>query len=224
MSMLPNLCISLILVLVSFLHNHYVSSLNTDKLPTNIKPNVRVNNAVLIGCAVGASLLVKRSYDGPSFSERPNLFGTHVVITGANTGLGKETAVKLAQLGASVFILCRSPDKAAAAVQDIQHRSGNKQVKFLLMNLGSRDSILKCTQELKQQIPKIDILVNNAGVMAIPQREVTSDGFESHIGVNHLGHFLLTAELFQLVRSAKQGRLCSLSFRDLSSSTNRSYS
>lgn len=120
--------------------------------------------------------------------------GKTAVITGGNTGLGKETASKLYNLGANTIILCRDSTKAQSAIDDIMRRRNSPTKKsienslsFKILDLTSLKQIEECAATLKRDLDRIDILVNNAGVMAIPSREFTSDGFEKHIGINHLG-------------------------------------
>lgn len=120
--------------------------------------------------------------------------GKTVVITGGNTGLGKETASKLYSLGANTVILCRDSIKAQNAIDDIIRRRNSltkkkieNSLSFQILDLTSLKQIEECAATLRRELDSIDVLVNNAGVMAIPTRELTSDGFEKHIGINHLG-------------------------------------
>lgn len=180
------------------------SKLNVPKvLSTNSKN-------VVIGLGSAAALTAfKIISDGPVFNEPISLLGKDVVITGGNTGLGKESAVKLASLGARVIILCRPSKKSDDAVIEIKQRSGNNDVKFIPVDLSDLSSIRKCAKEVKSELSKLDVLMNNAGVMAIPERQVTKDGFEMQMGINHLGHFALTNELLGLLKKAPNGRLVS---------------
>jgi NAD(P)-dependent dehydrogenase (short-subunit alcohol dehydrogenase family) len=141
------------------------------------------------------------------FNEAINLRDRLAVITGGNSGLGKETAIKLASLGAETIILCRNPEKADAAVAEIKARSGNDKIKAMSLDLSSLKSIKQCAEDLKGVTNKIDILVNNAGVMALPNKELTEDGFERQMGINHLGHFSLTSQIFQLLQNAPSARI-----------------
>ena len=77
----------------------------------------------------------------------------------------------------------------------------------MALDLNSLESIKKCSEELKASCDKIDILVNNAGVMAIPKKELTVDGFEKQVGINHLGHFALTGQIFSLLKKSKSARI-----------------
>ena len=182
-------------------------ALNTDKTPVKISGSFsagKVASAVSLG-ALG--LIGKVVYDGPKFTDAVSLKGKNVVITGGNTGLGKETAKKLASLGADTTILCKSLSRGNTAVDEIVKVSGNSNVRCLSMDLASLESVEKCSLLLQKQLDKIDILVNNAGVMAIPTRELTSDGFEKHLGINHIGHFALTALNWNLLKKAKASRV-----------------
>eukprot|EP00640_Fibrocapsa_japonica_P002167 CAMPEP_0113936988 /NCGR_PEP_ID=MMETSP1339-20121228/3709_1 /TAXON_ID=94617 /ORGANISM="Fibrocapsa japonica" /LENGTH=338 /DNA_ID=CAMNT_0000939583 /DNA_START=144 /DNA_END=1160 /DNA_ORIENTATION=- /assembly_acc=CAM_ASM_000762 len=143
--------------------------------------------------------------DGPEYRKKPDLSDKNVVITGGNTGLGKETAIRLAGLGANVVITCRRPDTIEAAIEDIKKASKSNKVSAMTLDLASMASIASFAKEVKSALPKIDILVNNAGVMAIPERKTTAEGFEYQLGVNHLGHFYLTSLLLDKIRKAKAG-------------------
>ena len=158
---------------------------------------------------LGALGLGKRITDGPTFKESVSLNGQTIVITGANSGLGKEAAIKLASLDAKkVIILCRNPVAAAAAITEIDERSKTKGlVSTIPLDLGDLKSIEKCVAQLKSEVGNIDVLMNNAGVMAIPTRETTEDGFERQIGINHLGHYALTLSLLKsgLIKSSSSG-------------------
>ena len=151
-------------------------------------------SALIIFFDLGGKFLL----DGPFFNDPISLAGKTAVITGGNTGLGKETASKLFNLGANTIILCRDATKAQIAIDDIILRR-NLQIKepsknsisFQILDLTSLKQIEECSASLSRNIDRIDILVNNAGVMAIPAREFTSDGFEKHIGINHLGFLLV---------------------------------
>jgi NAD(P)-dependent dehydrogenase (short-subunit alcohol dehydrogenase family) len=126
----------------------------------------------------------------------PRQDNTVAVITGANSGLGLETAWMLGKLGATVVMACRNPAKAQAAVAAIQEKAPQAKIEQLALDLGSLSSIRRAAEEAKTRFPSIGLLINNAGVMAPPTRKTTEDGFELQLGTNHFGHFAWTALLF----------------------------
>ncbi len=132
--------------------------------------------------------------------------GKVVLVTGGNTGIGKETAVQLAQKGATVAITSRSAAKGAEAAQDIQERGGVTSVPVFGLDLGSFDSIRDCAAQVLAKFDRLDVLVNNAGAMLSDQR-MTNEGFEMTVGGNHLGTFLLTSLLIDRIRQAGKGRV-----------------
>lgn len=129
-----------------------------------------------------------------------------MVITGANAGIGKETAVALAASGDRVVMLCRNPAKAAEAQMDISSRSRSTAVETIALDLADFASIRSAAAELERRVEKIDVLVNNAGLIQ-SGRATTVDGFEMTFGVNHLGHFLLTGLVRDLVVAAPAPRV-----------------
>jgi NAD(P)-dependent dehydrogenase (short-subunit alcohol dehydrogenase family) len=132
--------------------------------------------------------------------------GKVVLVTGGNTGIGKETAVQLAQKGATVAITSRSMDKGAQASADIQQRGGTTTVPVFGLDLGSFASIRDCAAAVLAKFDRLDVLVNNAGAMLSDQRQ-TQEGFEMTLGGNHLGTFLLTSLLIDRIRQTGKGRV-----------------
>lgn len=130
-----------------------------------------------------------------------SLTGKLVVITGANTGIGKAAAEDLAKRGARVIILCRSVEKGEEAAAEIKESTGG-QVEVRRLDLASLKSVRECAEALVASEDKIDILINNAGVMMCPNWK-TEDGFDMQFGTNHLGHFLLTELLMPLIRKSE---------------------
>jgi retinol dehydrogenase-12 len=123
------------------------------------------------------------------------------LVTGANTGIGRATAMELARQGLRVFVACRSAEKGKAAVDAIRAATGSDRVELLALDLGSLASVRRAADAFVATGLPLHLLINNAGVAG--QRGITSDGFELHFGTNHLGHFLLTALLRdRLVASA----------------------
>ena len=142
-----------------------------------------------------------------------DLSGRHAIVTGANTGIGKETARVLALRGASVTMACRNLDKAGAAREEILQSSraiGKDQLEVMRLDLGELAQVREFAQSFLSTPRPIHLLINNAGVM-LPDRRETSDGFEAHFGVNHLGHFLLTRLLLDRVRSSAPARIVNVS-------------
>lgn len=133
-----------------------------------------------------------------------------VLITGGNNGIGKATAIGLAKKGATVIIACRNENKGRAAVEDIKKASKNEQVDLLICDLSSFESIRKCAANFKSKYNQLDVLVNNAGLI-VDTYKTTKEGFEWQFGVNHLGHFLLTNLLIDLILAAKNPRIVNVS-------------
>jgi NAD(P)-dependent dehydrogenase (short-subunit alcohol dehydrogenase family) len=136
--------------------------------------------------------------------------GKFVVVTGANTGIGKETAVALARSGARVVITSRDAAKGAAAVRDIRRDAGSDDVDVLALDLADQRSIRAFADELLGRTDRIDVLVNNAGIV-LGQRTETADGFETTFGVNHLGTFLLTDLLLERITASAPARIVNVS-------------
>jgi NAD(P)-dependent dehydrogenase (short-subunit alcohol dehydrogenase family) len=143
-----------------------------------------------------------------STADVPDLHGRTAVVTGANGGLGLETARALAAAGARVVLAARSRDKTAAAVALIQGETPGADLDVVPLDLASLASVRQAAQVITDSHPAIDILVNNAGLMGVPEAK-TADGFEMQLGVNHLGHFLLTNRLLPVLAAAA-GRVVSV--------------
>jgi NAD(P)-dependent dehydrogenase (short-subunit alcohol dehydrogenase family) len=126
----------------------------------------------------------------------PDLAGRVAVVTGANSGLGFETALELAKAGAQVVLACRDQAKGGEALARIREAVPTADVRLERLDLADLSSVRTFAAEFSAAHDSLDILVNNAGVMAIPRRE-TADGFEMQFGTNHLGHFALTALLLE---------------------------
>ena len=166
------------------------------------------NGYVLLGTVtVGISLwMIRRYFAGGVCRSKAMLGGKTVIITGGNTGIGKETAIDLAKRNARVIVACRSQEKGKKAEVDIRRESGSSDVHFHQLDLASFKSIRKFAKEVLSEESRIDILINNAGVMYCPFGK-TEDGFETQFGVNHLGHFLLTNLLLDKIKQAPEGRI-----------------
>jgi NAD(P)-dependent dehydrogenase (short-subunit alcohol dehydrogenase family) len=136
----------------------------------------------------------------------PDLTGKVAVVTGANSGLGLETTTALAAKGAHVVMACRNAGKAEAAMAEVRRRQPGAKLEFMPLDLGDLASVAAFADEFRGRHKRLDLLVNNAGVMFSPRGE-TADGFETHMGTNHLGHFALTGRLLDVVRAAPDSRI-----------------
>lgn len=136
----------------------------------------------------------------------PNQHGKIAVVTGANSGLGKETAKALAAKGAHVIMATRSLEKGIRARDQILLENPKASLEVKILNLGSLKSISNFSNEVSSEHSRLDFLINNAGLMAMP-RGKTEDGFETQFGVNHLGHWALTGKLFPLLKKGESSRI-----------------
>lgn len=145
-----------------------------------------------------------------STADIPDQTGRTAVITGANTGLGYETAAALAARGARVVLAVRNLDKGKAAADLIAARNRGADVSVQELDLTSLDSVRDAAETLRTGLDRIDLLVNNAGVMMTP-KGTTSDGFELQFGTNHLGHFAFTGLLLDRLLESPGSRVVTVS-------------
>jgi NAD(P)-dependent dehydrogenase (short-subunit alcohol dehydrogenase family) len=139
----------------------------------------------------------------------PDLTGRTAVVTGANSGLGFQTALGLGRRGAHVLMACRNPQKAREALDRLNAMAPESKAELVPLDLSSLASVEAAATEIGQQVERIDLLVNNAGVMAVG-KGTTSDGFETQLGTNHLGHFALTGRLLPLLLRAETPRVVTI--------------
>ncbi len=139
----------------------------------------------------------------------PNLAGKVVVVTGANGGLGFETAKALSVAGAHVVMAARNSQRVEAARQSILGEHSGASLELVELDLASLESVRRAAATIGERHESIDILVNNAGVMGIPEKR-TADGFEMQFGTNHLGHFALTAQLWPALVAGDGARLVAI--------------
>ncbi len=140
----------------------------------------------------------------------PNLQGKRAIVTGANSGVGFQTARELARAGAQVVLACRSRERGEAAVARIKAEQPQAQVRLAPLDTSLLSSVRALAQnELATGVP-LDILVNNAGISVTPRREVTPDGFEKQLATNYLGHFALTGLLLPVLLRAAAPRVVSV--------------
>jgi NAD(P)-dependent dehydrogenase (short-subunit alcohol dehydrogenase family) len=136
--------------------------------------------------------------------------GKVCVVTGSNSGIGKETALALAKMDALVVMVVRNRERGEKARAEIVGQSGSKSVDIMICDLASMDSIRHFAREFKGRYGRLDVLINNAGAV-FNRREVTNEGFERTLAVNYLGPFLLTHELTALLKSSAPSRVINLS-------------
>ena len=136
----------------------------------------------------------------------PDQSGRVAVVTGANGGLGLETARELARHGARVLMAVRNQQKAEAAVADIRGTVPEAQLQLVSLDLSSQQSVREAAEQILRENERLDLLVNNAGVMGIPERK-TVDGYEMQFGVDHLGHWTLTALLLPALLKTPGARI-----------------
>lgn len=160
-----------------------------------------------VGVLAGAGILALRMWlAGGVCRSKVRLDGKTVLITGANTGIGKETALDMAKRGARVILACRDVTRARIAADDIRQQSGNGNVVVKKLDLASLQSVRDLAKDVQENEERLDVLINNAGIMMCPKSK-TEDGFELQFGVNHLGHFLLTNCLLDLLKKSAPSRV-----------------
>ncbi|CAL8306792.1 unnamed protein product [Boreogadus saida] len=162
------------------------------------------------GTAVGFAVLLKDHVTRGPCPSKATIPGKTVVITGANTGIGKATAQELAKRGGRIILGCRDLVKCEAAAREIRGKTLNPHVYARELDLASVRSIRRFAQAINQEERRVDILINNAGVMRCPAGK-TEDGFDMQLGVNHLGHFLLTHLLLEKLQDSAPSRVINVS-------------
>lgn len=147
---------------------------------------------------------------GWTLTDMPDQTGRVVLITGANSGIGFETAAAFALRNAEVVLACRNVEKAEAAMRRIRERTPAAALRFIELDLASLASVERFAASYRAAYDRLDVLVNNAGVM-VPPLGYTEDGFEMQFGCNHLGHFVLTGRLFGLLERTPGARVVNVS-------------
>ncbi|XP_033735845.1 retinol dehydrogenase 14-like [Pecten maximus] len=158
--------------------------------------------------------------------------GKTVLITGANCGLGKATALELAKRDAKVILACRDLVKAKQAIDDIRQRTSKGELQIAKLDLSSMSSVKQFCEDINANERRLDVLINNAAVMAHPFA-ITEDGFEINMAVNHFGNFLMTNLLLDLLKKSTPSRIVfvssslhkfgKLDLKDLNSKHNNPY-
>jgi len=136
--------------------------------------------------------------------------GKICLVTGSNSGIGKETALNLAKMGETVVMVVRNKERGEKAQKEIIKQSGNNSVDLRLFDLSSMEAIRQYSEEIKKKYKRLHVLINNAGAV-YSKREVTPEGFERTFAVNYLGPFLLTHELLDMLRSSAPSRIINVS-------------
>ncbi|XP_059047272.1 retinol dehydrogenase 13-like [Achroia grisella] len=169
-------------------------------------PNLPVTIVSAVVAGAGALCIVKDMYGGSPYDRNVRADNLTVVVTGANNGIGREAAWEFAWRGAKVFMACRNMEKCESVRRDMVLETGNKYVYCRPCDLGSLASVRQFVERFKSEEPHLHVLVNNAAVMETP-KSVTADGFETQLGVNHMGHFLLTNLLLDTIKASTPSRV-----------------
>ena len=141
----------------------------------------------------------------------PDQSGRIAIVTGANSGIGYETARALAHKGATVIMACRCPVKGPAAARQIDAENPAGTVEFMALDLADLASVHQFAAAFSQKYEQLDLLINNAGVMMLPERQETPDGYEKQFATNHLGHFALTGLLIETIAATPGARVVNIS-------------
>lgn len=140
----------------------------------------------------------------------PDQSGKIAIVTGANSGIGYETARALAHKGATTILACRNAQKGQAALAQIEQEKPRGTAVLMLLDLNDLDSVREFADAFKAQYQRLDLLINNAGIMTPPYGQ-TKQGFETQFGVNHLGHFALTGLLLDRILATPDARIVNVS-------------
>lgn len=146
-----------------------------------------------------------------------DLAGKTIIITGANSGIGKAAAIQLARLNANVVLACRSRERGTAALHDVQQAAGNGQVELMQVDLASQASIRQFASEFKQRHNRLDVLIHNAANFdhTLKQATLTPDGVETIFATNHVGVFLLTMLLLDMLKASAPSRVITVASKGL---------
>jgi NAD(P)-dependent dehydrogenase (short-subunit alcohol dehydrogenase family) len=139
-----------------------------------------------------------------------SIAGKVCVVTGSNSGIGKETTLALLGMGATVVMVVRSQEKGQKALDEIVTKTGNHSVSLMICDMSSMASIRRFVADLKNRFSHLDVLINNAGAEFV-KRQVTAEGFEQTFAVDYLAPFLLTYELLDLLKASAPSRIINVS-------------
>jgi NAD(P)-dependent dehydrogenase (short-subunit alcohol dehydrogenase family) len=140
----------------------------------------------------------------------PTMIGRNCIVTGANSGIGKATALGLARVGATVLMVCRDRVKGEVAQAEIQHAAGDALIDLFTADLASQAQVRQLAAEIQQHYAHVHVLIHNAGLQ-LQQRTLTADGIETTLAVNHLAPFLLTHLLFDMLKASTPSRIITVS-------------
>ncbi|XP_063041284.1 retinol-DH_like_SDR_c domain-containing protein isoform X2 [Engraulis encrasicolus] len=183
-----------------------ITSVPVQEVWNELKTNPLAKYGAVTAVTAISLVCLRKWIAGGVCRSQVQLTGKTVVITGANTGIGKETAMDLARRGARVVMACRDTRRGEVAASEVRQTTGNGNVVVRQLDLSSLASVRQFTNKLNATEERLDILINNAGVMMCP-KSLTEDGFETQLGVNHLGHFLLTILLLDKIKSSAPSRI-----------------
>jgi len=163
----------------------------------------------VVGVIISLVALIKWHFGGGVCKSKARLDGKTAIVTGANTGIGKETALDFANRGARVILACRDEERASKAAKDIIAETGSDKVLVRILDLASFESVRAFAKLINETEERLDILVNNAGLGQ--SYRVTEDGYESTFQVNYLSHFLLTLLLLEKMKKSAPSRIVNVS-------------
>ncbi|XP_051948933.1 retinol dehydrogenase 12-like [Xyrauchen texanus] len=185
-------------------------SISVIQLWEELKSNRLAKYGTVTAITAISLVLLKKWIAGGVCRCHVRLDGKTAVITGANTGIGRETARDLAIRGARVVMACRDLSRAEKAAAEIRRSTGNGNIVVRHLDLASLFSVRQFAQEYTATEDRLDILINNAGIMMCP-KSLTKDGYETQFAVNHLAHFLLTVLLLDMLKNSTPSRVVNVS-------------
>lgn len=146
-----------------------------------------------------------------------NLSGKTIILTGANSGIGKAAAVQLAKLGANIIMACRSPERGAQALEEVCRLSNNNQVELMLVDMASQASIRRFSEEFQAKHAQLDVLIHNAANFdhRLKRPALTEDGVETIFATNHIGIFLITHLLLDVLKASAPSRVITVASKGL---------
>ncbi len=141
----------------------------------------------------------------------------HILITGANSGIGKAAAIQLARLGATVIMACRSLERGSSALKDVRQAAASERVELMQVDLSSQASIRQFARDYQQRFPRLDVLIHNAANfdLTLKQPLLTAEGVETIFATNHVGVFLMTHLLLDMLKASAPSRIITVASKGL---------